>query len=914
MKTSRLTAVLLALVMTIGLAADSMADISSAAVLFLRIAPGSRAAGMGEAFVAIADDATATHWNPAGLGNYPLSDNWIQAEIPAEFAPISQIATLQVGGDRSYLDYEIWAITSKGLARYDNKDWSSYEVFSTRTDETVGDKVRQYFNIADDQKLSHTIERVAAANSRRTLEDISALRDRVLEVVPEDYDNRDQVVMDADSLVACYNLCRINWDRVDELEKRLEDGLKDETMSDTESDRVAVALERSRTRFLPEELKIPYAALFDEQPTSLASSGSSLLIGSSDGLARYTGSNWQIVTNEDVPSTSVSGMYPMAGEIAIATDSGLVLFDGARFTRLAVQGNLLPAGEIQAVGGRDITFLYAVVDGDLWRYDGRSWSNTYRYTVAVGESIEQIADRFSIYDSPADHQRFMAKYDLLVPPDIGNLLNNTPEEAVVATTDDSTMATEAPTEEPDSVDNQSIEEAFIETFDGAVQADASSTSFSPGENIEVPFVAGIKGRVNAIYVDAQGRVWLGTDHGVFYFDQERWQTPGYEEYTVAEGVEGLDAVIGEGQSFTTDEEREAYSNLLIDLNDLDDSGIEGRTLMIQANPAANEITQISGTPNNIMFATDDGAIEFDGASWSRSDLEDLSGERVIGINSFGNENWIASEDRVIIKGRGRAELSAMHVNWLPELADDLYYEFLSFVTPVRGWGTVGMNVTFISYGTFSRTGERGEELGDFSAFDIAVTGSYGTSLLRNLKGGVSAKVIYSRLSDQGAGAEQGSGTATGFALDVGLLWLMSQRLTWGLAVTNLGPKMSYIDAAQSDDLPRNLAIGVSYKLLQSDYNRLIVTAEVNKLLVGLDDPSDVELQQTVINGGAEFMYANLFAARAGYIYDQEGDIKTFTVGFGLRLLERMKFDFAYIPSQDDFSLANTLRISLGVML
>jgi len=139
-------------------------------------------------------------------------------------------------------------------------------------------------------------------------------------------------------------------------------------------------------------------------------------------------------------------------------------------------------------------------------------------------------------------------------------------------------------------------------------------------------------------------------------------------------------------------------------------------------------------------------------------------------------------------------------------------------------------------------------------------------------------------------------------------------LTWGLAVTNLGPKMSYIDAAQSDDLPRNLAIGVSYKLLQSDYNRLIVTAEVNKLLVGLDDPSDVELQQTVINGGAEFMYANLFAARAGYIYDQEGDIKTFTVGFGLRLLERMKFDFAYIPSQDDFSLANTLRISLGVML
>jgi hypothetical protein len=46
---------------------------------------GARALGMGGAFVAIADDATATYWNPAGLGrlnSITFSEtNWILAEV-----------------------------------------------------------------------------------------------------------------------------------------------------------------------------------------------------------------------------------------------------------------------------------------------------------------------------------------------------------------------------------------------------------------------------------------------------------------------------------------------------------------------------------------------------------------------------------------------------------------------------------------------------------------------------------------------------------------------------------------------------------------------------------------------------------------------------------------------------------------
>ena len=131
----------LVFLMVLGLAADSRADISTSAVLFLRIAPGSRAAAMGESYVAIADDATATHWNPAGLGNAPLSNNWIDARVPAAYRPLRAIAPLKAGSGGNYLAYEVWALGSRGLLRYDNRKWNTGEVFSTRTDETVEEKV-----------------------------------------------------------------------------------------------------------------------------------------------------------------------------------------------------------------------------------------------------------------------------------------------------------------------------------------------------------------------------------------------------------------------------------------------------------------------------------------------------------------------------------------------------------------------------------------------------------------------------------------------------------------------------------------------------------------------------------------------------------------------------------------------------
>lgn len=57
-----------AFLLALGLAAPAQAQLGEATALFLRIEPDSRAAGMGNAGVAVADNANAMFWNPAGLG------------------------------------------------------------------------------------------------------------------------------------------------------------------------------------------------------------------------------------------------------------------------------------------------------------------------------------------------------------------------------------------------------------------------------------------------------------------------------------------------------------------------------------------------------------------------------------------------------------------------------------------------------------------------------------------------------------------------------------------------------------------------------------------------------------------------------------------------------------------------------
>ena len=127
------------------------------------------------------------------------------------------------------------------------------------------------------------------------------------------------------------------------------------------------------------------------------------------------------------------------------------------------------------------------------------------------------------------------------------------------------------------------------------------------------------------------------------------------------------------------------------------------------------------------------------------------------------------------------EATFMHVNWLPGLTDDLFYEFLAFATSIEGVGTIGFNVVYLNLGEQQRTSVTGRDLGTFNSSEYAITASYGTTVTDNLAMGVALRFIYSNLSPVGAGTERGTGQASGFSFDVGLLYtfpFLNKKLNW----------------------------------------------------------------------------------------------------------------------------------------
>lgn len=286
-----------------------------------------------------------------------------------------------------------------------------------------------------------------------------------------------------------------------------------------------------------------------------------------------------------------------------------------------------------------------------------------------------------------------------------------------------------------------------------------------------------------------------------------------------------------------------------------------------------------------------------------------------------------------IKGK---EFSGMHAQWLPGLnLGDMYYDFASYVQHFEGIGTIGISGTYINYGEQVRTDETGPEvISTFSSFEMAIGLSYGTMLSENLAVGSTAKYIYSRLAPFSAGEQQGAGIGSSVAVDLGFIWTpgFARRSAFGVNLQNLGPKITYIDAAQADPLPTNLKFGFAFKALESEFNKLTFTVDFNKLLVvkTTDDEGNTksdpfykavfsswtdggfsnQIKRTNVGGGAEYWYSNIFSLRAGYFYESVGKRKFATFGAGLRF-SLYQFDFGYISGDTGHPLTDTMRFSLS---
>lgn len=78
--------------------------------------PGSRAAGMGGAFVAVADDASAVYWNPAGLASGPVFN--LQIDFGTVEATPGDLADGASSGGRSSTRLVAFGMPPLGLSYY----------------------------------------------------------------------------------------------------------------------------------------------------------------------------------------------------------------------------------------------------------------------------------------------------------------------------------------------------------------------------------------------------------------------------------------------------------------------------------------------------------------------------------------------------------------------------------------------------------------------------------------------------------------------------------------------------------------------------------------------------------------------------------------------------------------------------
>lgn len=299
-----------------------------------------------------------------------------------------------------------------------------------------------------------------------------------------------------------------------------------------------------------------------------------------------------------------------------------------------------------------------------------------------------------------------------------------------------------------------------------------------------------------------------------------------------------------------------------------------------------------------------------------------------------------------LKGK---ELSITHSNWLPQFNLDLFYDYLTYRQYVESLnGSITASVTYMNFGEFVRTGpDDPTPLGTFNAFDAALTLGYATKISDNMGLGFNFRLIHSRLSDQPVALEQGKGTATSISFDIGWMWRpeqfnipllgdLSKRFSLGINLSNLGPKINYIDQAQADPIPTNLRVGMAIQLFHNDFNSFIYTFDMSKLLVVRDSTGAENFYKAIFSSwskkpvfrsidysmGVEYTYGIpgdfLFSLRTGFFYEDPsfGNRKFVTFGAGIRF-DIYGFDFSYITTSvfkggANHPLSDTLRFSVSI--
>jgi hypothetical protein len=299
-------------------------------------------------------------------------------------------------------------------------------------------------------------------------------------------------------------------------------------------------------------------------------------------------------------------------------------------------------------------------------------------------------------------------------------------------------------------------------------------------------------------------------------------------------------------------------------------------------------------------------------------------------------------------------LAATYTPWLRSIGlNDVYLAYLTGFKKINDLQTVGFGLRYFSLGSIQFTDPNGTPLNTGRPNEFELSGAYARKLSEKLSAAVTGKFIYSNLAAgnivNGEVIEPGIAGAADLSMTYKTPIKVSKGesdLTIGLAITNIGSKITYTNSLFRDFLPANFGLGGAWTINFDTHNSLTFTTDINKMLVptpcqGLDcdqdrdgraDYKDVspvsaifsswtdapeglseEIKEFTYSVGTEYWYDKQFAVRAGYFSEhrQKGNRKFFTVGLGLKYnLFGLNFSYLVPTTSRRNPLDNTLRFSM----
>lgn len=300
----------------------------------------------------------------------------------------------------------------------------------------------------------------------------------------------------------------------------------------------------------------------------------------------------------------------------------------------------------------------------------------------------------------------------------------------------------------------------------------------------------------------------------------------------------------------------------------------------------------------------------------------------------------------------KSAIAVSYSPWLKAITGDVYLGSLAGYTQLDETQAISASLRYFSLGNIEFTDQSGQSIGSNKPKEFGFDVGYSRKLSSKLGIGIALRYINSSLAKgnfNGSNYKAGSAVAGDISLfHDGTGGGESSGLNWGVALNNLGSKISYTnDATQKDYIPANMGLGIAYTKVIDENNKATFALDLNKLLVPTppqitgnnstdsaalasyrskgvlgswfssfgDAPGSEELKEIQASVGAEYMYNNQFAFRAGYFYEAptKGNRQYFTLGAGINY-NMMGLNFSYlVPTGGGVNrnpLANTIRFSL----